>query len=105
MIIKTSFQRRHTVLDKQKFVYFSCDLREHRHRRGLELSRITEKRLRRLFYNRRKRRKLAGTYLVNNIPRLSIFHRIKHNYRSYLKYVFKSKHVVQCMYHFSKKRG
>ena len=60
----------------QKCVYFSCDLRVHRHRRDREPSRITEKRLRRLFYKSRKRRKLAGTYLVNNVPRSSTFHRI-----------------------------
>ena len=46
----------------QKCVYFSCDLRVHRHRRDREPSRITEKRLRRLFYKSRKRRKLAVTY-------------------------------------------
>ena len=57
----------------QKFVYFSCDLRVHRHRHDREPSRITEKRLRRLFHKSRKRRKLAGTYLVNNVPRSSTF--------------------------------
>ena len=70
------FQRRNTGLDKQKCVYFSCDLRVHWHRRAREPSRIIEKRLRRLFYNSRKRRKLAGTYLVNNVPRSFTFHRI-----------------------------
>ena len=43
----------------QTCVYFSCDLRVHRHRRDQEPSRITEKRLRRLFYKSRKRRKLT----------------------------------------------
>ena len=61
----------------QKFVYFSCDLRVHRHRRDREPSRITENRLRCIYvYKSRKRSKLAGTYLVKNVPRSSTFHRI-----------------------------
>ena len=100
MIIKTSFQRRNTGLDIQKCFYFSCDLRVHRHRRDREPSRITEERLRRLFKKSRKRRKLSGTYLVNNVPKSSTFHRInrslarQHKYKSYLRFAFKSKHVV-----------
>ena len=77
----------------QKCVYFSCDFRVHRYRCDRQPRKITEKRL------RKKRRKLAGTYLVNNVPRSSTFHRItrrslarKHKYRSYLAYAFKSKH-------------
>ena len=76
MIIKSGFQRGNTGLVKQKCVYFSCDLRVHRHRHAREPSRITEKRLRSLFYNSRKSRKPAGTYLVNNVPRSSTFDRI-----------------------------
>ena len=79
----------------------SCDLLVHRHRRDREPSRITEKRLKCIFYISRERRKLSGTYLVNNVPRSSTFHRItrrslarKHKYRSYLRYAFQSKHVV-----------